>query len=143
MYDGIIENYPENYDESFEIDHSGKLGVLNRLLDEFKRAGEKAVVVSNSTKTLDVVERLLKARQSAFLRLDGQTSTEERLKRVDRFNSKYSSEGQQMFVFVMTSYLRAASPAQVCSSIREDLFLVLILQDRVRSPVVECSVCTR
>ena len=143
MYDGIIENYPENYDESFEIDHSGKLGVLNRLLDEFKRAGEKAVVVSNSTKTLDVVERLLKARQSAFLRLDGQTSTEERLKRVDRFNSKYSSEGQQMFVFVMTSYLRAASPAQVCSSIREDLFLVLILQDGVRSPVVECSVCTR
>lgn len=99
LYDGIIENYPENYDESFEIDHSGKLGVLNRLLDEFKRAGEKAVVVSNSTKTLDVVERLLKARQSAFLRLDGQTSTEERLKRVDRFNSKYSSED----IFLLSS----------------------------------------
>ena len=89
----MIEMFQENYDTSLDFCQSGKLLVLNHLLDEFKDAKEKVVVVSNSTKTLDVFERLLTAKESVFLRLDGQTATEERYKLVDRFNSKHSNAG--------------------------------------------------
>ena len=85
--------FPDRYSQSYEFSHSGKLQVLDSLLDAFRKSKEKVVIVSNSTKALDIIEQLLKMKEQEFLRLDGQTSTEDRQNLVDRFNSKQSNVG--------------------------------------------------
>ena len=85
--------FPDEYSQSLQISHSGKLKVLDRLLDAIKEVNEKVVVVSNSTKTLDIFQKLLARKKREFLRLDGKTSTEERQNLVDRFNSTQSNAG--------------------------------------------------
>ena len=78
---------------------SGKLHVLNCLLKNIKQAKDKVVVVSNFTKTLDVVERLGKVAGFTFLRLDGKTNTKKRLELVNRFNRPSSS----IFMFLLSA----------------------------------------
>eukprot|EP00112_Aurelia_sp_Birch-Aquarium-sp1_P009713 Seg2113.3 transcript_id=Seg2113.3/GoldUCD/mRNA.D3Y31 product="DNA repair and recombination protein RAD54B" protein_id=Seg2113.3/GoldUCD/D3Y31 len=87
LYDGLLEAYPADYLNEFKSGDAGKLQVLGKLIDEFKIVNEKVVIVSNSTKTLDIFENLLTMKQRQFLRLDGKTSTGERQRLVDRFNN--------------------------------------------------------
>jgi len=91
LYARLVDKFPDKYSQSYEVSHSGKLQVLDSLLDAFREREEKAVIVSNSTKALDIFEKLLKMKEREFLRLDGQTSTEDRQNLVDRFNSKQSN----------------------------------------------------
>ena len=93
--------FPDEYSQSLQISHSGKLKVLDRLLDAIKEVNEKVVVVSNSTKTLDIFQKLLVTKEREFLRLDGKTSTEERQNLVDRFNSTQSNAGLYAYKYVV------------------------------------------
>lgn len=79
--------FPTGYQfGSYSVDVSSKLIVLNSLLENL--GSEKIVVVSNFTKTLDVIERLcLRTRQLGTLRLDGSTENSQRQERVDLFQS--------------------------------------------------------
>jgi len=65
---------------------SGKLHVLNDLLDSILPTGEKIVIVSNFTKTLDILQSLLQSNSMTFSRLDGDTDPSKRQQIVDYFN---------------------------------------------------------
>ena len=84
--------------DAVAVEDSGKLAVLLALLREIKsRTGDKVVLVSNYTKTLDLVERVLG--EYRYLRLDGTVASGERQRLVDRFNDP----SDPSFVFLLSS----------------------------------------
>ena len=100
LYDDLQTYYPLDYDPNIS-EHSGKLKVLENLLQNIKThaPGERVVVVSNYTQTLDVIQGLCERNEYQFLRLDGQTATSHRQSLVERFNRK----GSQDFAFLLSS----------------------------------------
>ncbi len=81
-------------------DLSGKLTVLDSLLGSVRKTtDDRVVVVSNFTKTLDVVQELCTARGWKFFRLDGKTEQTKRQTYVDSFNRPSSD----VFVFLLSS----------------------------------------
>ncbi|XP_075540713.1 DNA repair and recombination protein RAD54B-like isoform X2 [Dermacentor variabilis] len=79
---------------------SGKLTVLAAMLHSLWTClpRERIVLVSNFTKTLDILEDVCTQREYPFLRLDGSTSSMQRLELVERFNSPHSN----CFVFLLS-----------------------------------------
>uniref|UniRef100_H3AUP2 ERCC excision repair 6 like 2 n=1 Tax=Latimeria chalumnae TaxID=7897 RepID=H3AUP2_LATCH len=67
--------------------YSGKMKVLQRLLNHCRRNKDKVLIFSISTKLLDVLERYCMASGLDYRRLDGNTKTEERVRIVKEFNS--------------------------------------------------------
>ncbi|XP_069084009.1 DNA excision repair protein ERCC-6-like 2 isoform X2 [Pleurodeles waltl] len=67
--------------------YSGKMKVLQQLLNHFRKNKDKVLLFSFSTKLLDVLERYCMASGLDYRRLDGHTKPEERLKIVKEFNS--------------------------------------------------------
>ena len=57
------------------------------------------MLVSNYTRTLDILQEVCKRHGYAYTRLDGQTPISQRQQIVDGFNSKYSSD----FIFLLSS----------------------------------------
>lgn len=80
-----ICNSPQLHDPAKPI-KSGKIDVLSSLLTEFQRLGEKCVVVSNFTQTLDLLESVLQGKSMLFSRLDGGTPAQARDGIVNEFN---------------------------------------------------------
>lgn len=80
---------------------SGKLFVLCRMMQVMRaqKRGERIVIVSNYTQTLDLIESLCGQNQWPFLRLDGTTAGATRTKLVDRFNDPHSGQ----FAFLLSS----------------------------------------
>ncbi|PRW57845.1 DNA repair and recombination RAD54B [Chlorella sorokiniana] len=74
--------------EAFDPDQSGKMAVLGVLLHEsIAVAGDRVVVVSQSTAALDLVQKLCDARSWATARIDGGTDVNKRQDVVNAFNS--------------------------------------------------------
>ncbi|XP_027143114.1 DNA repair and recombination protein RAD54B [Larimichthys crocea] len=102
LYDGLVELFPESYSSGgFNTADSGKLLVLSDLLTAIRQLSpsDRAVVVSNYTKTLDLLQDLCVHMGYTFCRLDGHTPTNQRQRLVDSFNSPYS----QNFLFLLSS----------------------------------------
>ncbi|XP_074539824.1 DNA repair and recombination protein RAD54B isoform X1 [Halichoeres trimaculatus] len=102
MYDGLAELFPESYSSGgFNIEDSGKLLVLSDLLSAVRQISpsDRVVIVSNYTKTLDLLQDLCTHMNYTFCRLDGQTPTSQRQRLVDNFNSPYSNT----FLFLLSS----------------------------------------
>lgn len=78
---------------------SGKLTVVQALLTDVKNQGEKIVLVSNYTKTLDMLSGLLDYYQYKYCRLDGTTASSDRSKIVDEFNEPTSD----LFIFLLSA----------------------------------------
>ncbi|KAL3765216.1 hypothetical protein ACHAWO_009293 [Cyclotella atomus] len=83
--DAIVDNRPSH----ILLEESAKLQVLFSLMKRLKRAGHRALVFSQSTKMLDIIERVFDG-TFAFLRIDGQTEGKTRQRYVDDFNDKDS-----------------------------------------------------
>ena len=66
---------------------SGKLNILVPLLLEMVSLKEKIVLISNYTKTLDLLETVLRKINLTFSRLDGSTPNNVRSKLVNQFNT--------------------------------------------------------
>jgi DNA repair and recombination protein RAD54B len=67
---------------------SGKLSVLQNFLVELHRmTAEKVVIVSNFTKTLDLLQTVLQTNKMTWCRLDGDTDSSKRQLIVDKFNA--------------------------------------------------------
>ncbi|XP_035527512.1 DNA repair and recombination protein RAD54B [Morone saxatilis] len=102
LYEGLEELFPESYSSGgFNIADSGKLLVLSDMLTAIRQLSpsDRVVVVSNYTKTLDLLQDLCVHMGYTFCRLDGQTPTSQRQRLVDGFNSPYS----QNFLFLLSS----------------------------------------
>ncbi|KAJ8414044.1 hypothetical protein AAFF_G00066420 [Aldrovandia affinis] len=67
--------------------YSGKMKVLQRLLNHFLQNKDKVLLFSLSTKLLDIMESYCVAEGMEFRRLDGNTKARDRVKIVREFNS--------------------------------------------------------
>jgi len=78
--------HPKLYDEG-SIVPSSKLEAFLELVSELREGGHRALVFSQFTGHLALVEEALRARDIAYLYLDGKTPLAERTKRVDAFQA--------------------------------------------------------
>lgn len=105
---GSEDAWPEDYapkeargrDRDVKSWWSGKFQILERMLARIRKdTNDKIVLISNYTQTLDVLEKLCRARTYGCLRLDGTMNVNKRQKLVDKFNDP---EGEE-FVFLLSS----------------------------------------
>lgn len=102
LFHGLFNFFPPNYSEAktAEVGESGKLVVLFNMLEKLhKTSHEKIVVVSHSTKFLDVIQAVSNMRGYKNMRLEGSTPTAKRVSMIDNFNSKSSN----IFMLLLSS----------------------------------------
>uniref|UniRef100_A0A336MEY5 DNA repair and recombination protein RAD54-like n=1 Tax=Culicoides sonorensis TaxID=179676 RepID=A0A336MEY5_CULSO len=78
---------------------SSKLEAIFFLLQSLKDSGERIVLVSNSTKMLDVLMKMCQQYEFNYIRLDGSTAVQDRGKIVKEFNDPSSNA----FVFLLSA----------------------------------------
>ncbi|KAM6034182.1 DNA excision repair protein ERCC-6-like 2 isoform 1-T1 [Chlamydotis macqueenii] len=91
----VFSNFPDfvqlSKDAAFETisdpKYSGKMKVLQQLLNHFRKNKDKVLLFSFSTKLLDVLEQYCMASGLDYRRLDGNTKSEDRIRIVGEFNS--------------------------------------------------------
>ena len=77
---------------------SGKLKMMSMILQKFKRKNDRCLVFSQSTQTLDIIEKWVQSKGFKFLRLDGSTPTTKRQGLVDEFQRDPS-----IFLFLIST----------------------------------------
>ncbi|XP_055111411.1 DNA repair and recombination protein RAD54-like isoform X8 [Symphalangus syndactylus] len=91
----------------------GKMLVLDYILAVTRsRSSDKVVLVSNYTQTLDLFEKLCRARRYLYVRLDGTMSIKKRAKVVERFNSPSAGTIEEK-IFQRQSHKKALSSCVV------------------------------
>ncbi|XP_058682637.1 DNA excision repair protein ERCC-6-like 2 isoform X2 [Poecile atricapillus] len=91
----VFSSFPDfvqlSKDAAFETisdpKYSGKMKVLQQLLNHFRKNKDKVLLFSFSTKLLDVLEQYCMASGLDYRRLDGHTKSEDRIRIVREFNS--------------------------------------------------------
>ncbi|NXY41778.1 ER6L2 protein, partial [Ceuthmochares aereus] len=91
----VFSSFPDfvqlSKDAAFETisdpKYSGKMKVLQQLLNHFRKNKDKVLLFSFSTKLLDVLEQYCMASGLDYRRLDGNTKPEDRTRIVREFNS--------------------------------------------------------
>lgn len=105
---GCEHVFPDDYvppegrgrDREIKSWYSGKMMVLDRMLARIRQdTNDKIVLISNYTQTLDLFEKLCRARGYGSLRLDGTMNVNKRQKLVNKFNDPDGEE----FVFLLSS----------------------------------------
>ncbi|GIQ81479.1 hypothetical protein KIPB_003633 [Kipferlia bialata] len=104
LFEAAREHDPwEDNSQATELRHliqgSGKMTLLDKLLDRLKADGHRVLVFSQSVMMLNVLERYCKLKQFASQRLDGGTSSEHRRESMLHFNAK----GSEDFVFLLST----------------------------------------
>jgi len=101
--DGCDKFFPPGFDRMSKIgcqpELSGKMWLLDRMLALMRPTGDRIVIVSNYTQTLDVVTQLCRERRYPVIRLDGSTGIGKRQKLVDQLCDMKRDE----FVFLLSS----------------------------------------
>ncbi|KAF1329435.1 DNA repair and recombination protein rad26, partial [Globisporangium splendens] len=69
----------------------GKMLVLEKLLALWKKRRQKTLLFSRSTRMLDILQLFLISKAITYLRLDGNTKVDDRLRLVNEFNSAESN----------------------------------------------------
>ena len=82
-----------------ESEKSAKCNLLLSLIHQFRMLGDKLVVVSNFTSTLELIAAVLKSKRVDFFQLDGSTPIKRRQELVDLFNIPSARES----VFLLSS----------------------------------------
>ncbi|XP_069834431.1 SWI/SNF-related matrix-associated actin-dependent regulator of chromatin subfamily A containing DEAD/H box 1 isoform X2 [Dendropsophus ebraccatus] len=77
---------------------SGKFEVLEQLLSDIKKRGDRVVLFSQFTMMLDILEVFLKHHQHRYIRLDGKTQISERIHLIDQFNND-----MDIFIFLLST----------------------------------------
>lgn len=76
----------------------GKLQALDKLLRRLQAGGHRALIFTQMTKVLDVLEQFLNIHGHKYLRLDGSTKTEQRTILTERFN-----KDTRILAFILSS----------------------------------------
>ncbi|KAK3908132.1 DNA repair and recombination protein RAD54B [Frankliniella fusca] len=92
--ESLLKELSDMYDASengaVAVHHSAKLNVVRRLLEHLITIGERVVLVSYFTQTLNLMASLCDEMGLNYCRLDGATPANQRSVIVDEFNSTYS-----------------------------------------------------
>ncbi|PSC74179.1 CHD3-type chromatin-remodeling factor PICKLE isoform B [Micractinium conductrix] len=81
------------------LDGSGKLSLLDRMLQKLRTSGHRVLIYSQFLLMLDVLEWYCATRNYSYLRLDGQVATAERQRRIDAYNS----DPDRFFIFLLST----------------------------------------
>lgn len=81
------------------IRNSGKMQLLDKLLERLKETGHRVLIFSQMVRMLDVLSDYLKMKNWPFQRLDGSTPREMRQKAMDHFNAENSPD----FCFILST----------------------------------------
>ena len=76
----------------------GKLQILSGLLVKLKAGGHRALIFTQMTKVLDILESFLNYHGYIYLRLDGSTRVEQRQALMERFNGS-----NKYFIFILST----------------------------------------
>ena len=77
---------------------AGKLQSLSSLLYGLKRGGHRALIFTQMSKMLDVLETFLNLNGHTYLRLDGSTGVDRRQRLMDKFNND-----EKVFCFILST----------------------------------------
>lgn len=81
------------------ISNSGKLVLLDKLLERLKKDGHRVLIFSQMVRMLDLLAEYLRLRGYTFQRLDGSVSSDQRRQAMDHFNA----EGSNDFCFLLST----------------------------------------
>lgn len=76
----------------------GKLQSLDVLLRQLKKEGHRALIFTQMTKMLDILEEFVNLHGYTYLRLDGTVQVEQRQKMMERFNND-----NRVFLFILST----------------------------------------
>ena len=93
------------------VSSAGKLQLLDKLLPHLKQGGHRALIFSQMTRVLDVLEDYCRAHGHTYVRLDGSITGKARQEAID----KYCADDSNTFLFLLSTRAGAARH-QPCSS---------------------------
>lgn len=93
------DDLPLDYLEKALIRTSGKMILLNKLLDKLKQDGHRVLIFSQFARMLNILQDHLEYKRYSFERIDGNIRGEDRQASIDRFNSPDS----EVFAFLLTT----------------------------------------
>lgn len=102
---------PEPYEEGEHlVQASGKLLILDHLLQKLHACGHRVLLFAQMTQTLDILQDYLELRKYSYERLDGSIRAEERFAAIRSFShqsvnnrSKFEAEQNAAFVFLIST----------------------------------------
>ena len=98
LFPGSEEGPPFVTDERI-VKASGKMLLLDKLLQKLKETGHRVLLFSQMTAILSIIEDYLVYRGYGYTRIDGNTDNEERIKSIDEFNKPNSP----LFIFLLST----------------------------------------
>jgi SNF2 family DNA or RNA helicase len=87
------------YLDDYLVRAAGKFELLNRMLPKLKAAGHRVLLFSQMVEVMNILEQLCLAKGFKCLRLDGNTSSDERERRMFAFNDPASP----YFIFLLST----------------------------------------
>ncbi|KAL1950912.1 hypothetical protein VTO73DRAFT_61 [Trametes versicolor] len=98
LFDGAEPGPPYTTDEHL-VDNSGKMVILDKLLQNMKAKGSRVLIFSQMSRMLDILEDYCLFRQYKYCRIDGSTAHEDRIVAIDEYNKPDSEK----FIFLLTT----------------------------------------
>lgn len=100
---------PEPYEEGEHlVKASGKLIILDQLLEKLHDSGHRVLLFAQMTHTLDILQDFLELRKYSYERLDGSVRAEERFAAIRSFSGQSGRSGSESdqnssFVFMIST----------------------------------------
>ena len=98
LFEGAEPGPPYTTDEHL-VDNSGKMKILDKILARMKEQGSRALIFSQMSRVLDILEDYCVFRGHQYCRIDGSTAHEDRIAAIDEYNKP----GSEKFVFLLTT----------------------------------------
>ncbi|KAJ8900142.1 hypothetical protein K2173_024782 [Erythroxylum novogranatense] len=99
---------PEPYEEGEHlVQASGKLLILDKLLQKLRDTGHRVLLFAQMTHTLDILQDFMELRNYSYERLDGSVRAEERFAAIRSFSAQLGSSNLQENAFVFLISTRA------------------------------------
>lgn len=90
---------PDGASTNILVSTAGKLQLLDKLLPHLRQGGHRALIFSQMTRVLDVLEDYCRARDHTYVRLDGSITGSARQEAIDEF----CADDSQTFLFLLST----------------------------------------
>ncbi|CCM03819.1 uncharacterized protein FIBRA_05968 [Fibroporia radiculosa] len=98
LFDGAEPGPPYTTDEHL-VENSGKMVILDKLLQSMKAKGSRVLIFSQMSRMLDILEDYCLFRGYKYCRIDGGTAHDDRIVAIDEYNKPDSEK----FIFLLTT----------------------------------------
>jgi SWI/SNF-related matrix-associated actin-dependent regulator of chromatin subfamily A member 5 len=98
LFEGAEPGPPYTTDEHL-VFNSGKMIILDKILNRMKEQGSRVLIFSQMSRVLDILEDFCVFRGHKYCRIDGSTAHEDRIAAIDDYNAP----GSEKFIFLLTT----------------------------------------